>query len=274
MRERNRERGERDYRLDAVLDLAEFMHIILSSVLHYNHHHRQSDRLTGDMIASGMINGTPIDIWKWSVAQGLTEARHLPADTVYRHLLPSDAASIQAGGIYFNGMFYVSDQAEQEQWFARARRSGRHSIELWYDRNSTEHVWLLDRDGRFAPCKLRASEERYRERRFEEVIDMLAIVDQPSPKTVYADLNSRAQLDAVIEAKITHATVDKQATVERMSKTQQVANIRQNRARERSGVPPQSAPAPKPAGSAAEYAGERSGEVIDLLSRLRPGATK
>ena len=107
---------------------------------------------------------------------------------------------------------------------------------------------------------------------------MQAIVDPPSPDTVFADLNSRIQLDAAIEAKINQAAAEKQATAEPMSKAERVANIRQNRARERAGMsaanspPPQPAVVPKPAGSAAEYAGERGGDVINLLSRLRPGA--
>lgn len=135
----------------------------------------------------------------WSMVQGISGAKHPPADAAYRHLLPSDSASIQAGGICFKGMFYVCDQAEQEQWFAKARNHGRRSIDLWYDMNSTEHVWLLDRNGQFVPCKLRAFEDRYRERRFEEVADMLAVVNTASPDTIYADLNSRVQLDAVID---------------------------------------------------------------------------
>lgn len=278
VRERIKERGERDYRLDATLDLSEFTHIILASIIHYNKHHRQPDRLTAEMIADGMTDATPLALWNWGMENGIAEPKALPMESVYLHLLPSEAASVQASGIFFKGMYYVCDQADRENWFALARRKGRRTVNLWFDPNSTEHVWIRDREGHFAPCRLRATEVRYRDFRIEEVEDMLAVIDAKSPEATYEELASKVQLDATIEAKIRHAGAEKKATVEVVSNAQRVANIRGNRAREREGLPGATAPVLPPtirtpsSNSANDYAGERGSEVIDLLSRLRPGA--
>lgn len=277
VRQRNRERGERDYRLDATLDLAEFTHIILVSVMHYNRHHRQPDRLTSDIIADGVVNATPIELWNWGVATGIAEPKNPPIEAVYHHLLSTGQGSVQAGGIHFKGMFYTCERADAERWFARARKNGRSGVALWYDPNTTTNVWVRDSDGRFETCQLRKTETRYLGRRFEEVEDMLAIVETPSPQILHSDLESKVRLDAAIEAKINGAVADKKATFEPASKVQRLGNIRENRARERESTPePLSAPAVpnQPSRSATEYAGERSAEVISLLGRLRPGAAK
>lgn len=280
VRQRNKERGERDYRLDATLDLAEFTHIILASVIHYNHHHRQPDRLSADMIASGVVNATPIELWNWGFASGIAEPKNPPIEAVYRHLLSTGQGAVQAGGIHFKGMFYVCERAEVDRWFARARKNGRSDISIWYDPNTTANVWIRSADGLFETCHLRKSESRYVGRRFEEVEDMLAIIENPSPQIQHADLTSKVRLDATIEAKIQTASADKQANFEPASKVQRIGNIRENRARERESTPQRTAASATPIApgvpsqSATEYAGERSAEVIDLLGHLRPGARK
>lgn len=284
VRQRNKERGERDYRLDATLDLAEFTHIILASIIHYNHHHRQPDRLSSDMIAAGVVNATPIELWNWGFGSGIAEPKNPPVEAVFRHLLSTGQGTVQAGGIHFKGMFYVCERAEVERWFARARKNGRSDITLWYDPNTTTHVWVRSADGDFETCHLRKSETRYVGRRFEEVEDMLAIIDTPSPQIQHGELTSKVRLDATIEAKILSATAEKQASFEPASKVQRIGSIRENRARERASIPPQLPASAKPAilpptptapsRSAAEYAGERGAEVIDLLGHLRPGARK
>lgn len=285
VRQRNKERGERDYRLDATLDLAEFTHIILASIIHYNHHHRQSDRLSSDMIAAGVVNATPIELWNWGFASGIAEPKNPPVEAVYRHLLTTGQGTVQAGGIHFKGMFYVCERAKVERWFARARKNGRSDISLWYDPNTTTNVWVHSADGSFETCYLRKSESRYVGRRFEEVEDMLAIIDTPSSQIQHAELTSKVRLDATIEAKIQTATADKNANFEPASKVERIGKIRENRARERDGTPVRPVPVPvtpiatpaastPPSRSATEYAGERSAEVIDLLGHLRPGARK
>lgn len=279
VRARERERGERDVRLDATLNLEEFTQILIVSILHYNRRNRQPDRLSAEMIKDG-LEPTPINIWNWGVEQGIGQPNNRSAEEVYLHLLPTAQASVQAGGINYRGMFYTSEYAVAGNWFARARNKGRESVRIWYSPWSTDYIWIQGEDKAFHRCSLRTSEDRYRGYRLEEVIDMLEIVKNPSPSTHYSNLNSRVRLDEYIESTIKNA---KKAKVENgVSASKQIAGIRtyrqvervieQARLSERFGTT--RTPLPKPAklsagtSVASSYAGERSAQVIDLLGRL------
>lgn len=277
--ERIKERGERDYRLDATLDLYEFTQIIIASVLHYNHHSRQPDWLNQDMIAQG-IESTPLSIWNWGIDQGLGKPNIQSAELVYLHLLPKGKASIQAGGINFAGMFYTSSSDSSGMKFARARAKGRETIDVWYDSTKPEHIWIRNDDKSFTQYHLRSSEDRYRGHRFEEIVDMLEIIKHTSPENHYAELVSKVQLDDQVQSIINQASAEKMATQEVLTKAEQVSNIRANRAIELAAErashinPAQSLPSSdpisqQPAINASETYGKRGGEVIDLLSRLR-----
>ncbi|BAP77494.1 Mu transposase C-terminal domain-containing protein [Stutzerimonas kunmingensis] len=286
VRKRNKERGERDYRLDATLNLAEFTKIIVQGILHYNKHNRQPDRLTKEMIAD-QVEPTPIGIWSWALRNDRIDENSQADELIYLHLLPRDRGSIQKGGIKFKGMFYICDLAVEQNWFARARHRGVSSILCWYDPNSTEHIWIQNNQGNFLRGDLRKSEVRYIGYRFDEVIDMLAIIKQESPDSKYTKLVSKVSLDAEISDVVKAAKQDKLLKTEVSTKSEKLGNIRSNRASERlqerkeSFVPDdlRSSVPPRPdaiisAGVAEDYAGARSAEVFDLLSRLRPGAKK
>jgi len=289
VRERIAERGQRDYRLDAVLDLAEFTNIMISSVLHYNHHSRRPDRLTTDMIHEE-LEPSPINLWRWGMENGLATPNTQPHDLVYLHLLPRESASIQRGGICFKGMYYTCAYAIEQNWFARARRDGRRTVTVWYDPNDTTHVWLQDSKRNFVRCDLLASEERVAQRRLEEVLDMLKMTGSPTGESTYAALNDRIRLDAHIGAVVGQAQMDKRAAqpVAPVPVSNQAADIKRHRAFEKAAErqrpvtlpgPDQHAvvvPVTTPASSsvAEAYAGERGGEVLSLLGRLRDKGTR
>ncbi|WP_296650000.1 Mu transposase C-terminal domain-containing protein [Paraburkholderia sp.] len=285
VRQRIAERGERDYRLDAILDLEEFTRIMIRSVLHYNHHSRRPERLTADMIGEE-VEPSPVNLWRWGMERGLSTPNTQPENLVYLHLLPRENASIQRGGICFKGMYYSCALAVEENWFARARRDGRRSVTVWYDPNDTTHVWLQDPQRNFIRCDLLASEERVAGRRLEEVLDMLGMTGTPTTENAYAALNDRVRLDAHIDAAVGQARIDKRAAKPStpVPDSRQVGNIRMHRAFEKaaerhraSNTSPvggaDSAGSPVPAeatpGVVDTYAGERGAEVLDLLGRLR-----
>lgn len=280
VRTREKERGERDYRLDATLDLQEFNAILIKAVLHYNHHSRDPARLSKEMIQHG-VEPTTIGIWNWAAEQGLIEPNLRPRESVYLHLLPKAKGTVRAGGIYFNGMVYTNVLDPSGTRSARARANGREQIDVWYE-PSADHIWIRNEERAFFMCPLRASEDRYRGMRQEEVVDMLAITSAVSVESKYAELNSRVQLDAYIESTISTAAAEKSETEAPSSKAEKVGNIRENQRMERDverilaverspggnrNSPPTSQVAQANSSTVREYAGERGAEVISLLSR-------
>jgi len=116
---------------------------------------------------------------------------------------------------------------------------------------------------------------------------MLAIINEESPDSKYTKLVSKVSLDAQISGVVNAAKKDKSLTTDVSTKSEKLGNIRSNRANERlqerkESLPPDDLRIPAPpesdaitsVGVAENYAGSRGAEVIDLLSRLRPGAKK
>jgi putative transposase len=283
VRTRMKERGERDYRLDATLDLEEFTRIIIKSVLHYNRYSRAPDRLNPAMIAED-VQSTPIGIWNWGIEQGMGEPNMQSDDSVYLHLLPRERATIQARGISFKGMHYLNPLDLGGMKAAHARAFGRQAIDIWHEPGTVDHIWIQAPNKSFVKCMLPSTEGRYQNRRLEEVLDMLEITKQLPSQTKYDELNSRVQLDEFVESTIATAAAEKKESNIKKSKAAQIADIRANRTLERTAerviaahqspaAPSLSAPSidrprSEANASAQTYAGERGGEVIDLLSRL------
>jgi hypothetical protein len=277
--ERIKERGERDYRLDATLNLHEFTKIMIASVLHYNRYSRQPDWLNEDMIAQE-IESTPIGIWNWGIEHGYGRPNIKSPELVYLHLLPRDTASVQAGGVYFSGMFYTSPTDIRSKRFARAREKGRETIDVWYDSNRPENIWIRNEDKSFSQLCWRSSESKYAGHRLEEITDMLEIIKQSSPEQKYTELVGKVKLDDQVQSIIQSATLEKVLHKEDLSAAQQVAGIRANRAIELAAeratninpalqFRPETVEPIRRDADVSETFGQRGGEVINLLSRLR-----
>lgn len=282
---REKERGERDCRLDATLNLKEFTQIIIECVLHYNRYHRQPDRLTQAMMNDG-VEPTPMGIWKWASENDLIQANNRPDELIYLHLLPRERATVQKGGVLFRGMHYVCEVAIQENWFAKARRNGVWSIDCRFDPNSADHIWIQGENKQFIRCDLRRSDAKYAGYRSDEIYDLLEAYRQSPPAHKRAELESRVGLADTVEQIISTALAERKLEPAASNKAEAIANIRENRAEERllerekatvpdgvRGEPVQPAAA-GPTIAHDSYAGPRSAQVIDLLKRLRPGQSQ
>lgn len=289
LKSREKERGQRDYRLDATLDLHEFTRIMIKSVLHRNHHSRDPQRLSKVMIEQN-VEPTPIGIWNWAAQNDLIEPNERTREEVYLHLLPQDKGSVQAGGIYFNGTFYNNVLDPTGKRSARVRANGRESIDIWHE-PMADHIWIKDSLGAFVQCPLRATEARCVGMRIEEIADMLAITGAVSPESDYAQLNSRVDLTGFVKSTVATATAAKKEAQVPTSAAAAVGGIKGNRDMERdvqrvvaaavvTGNRPPAAPAtaPPPAPNKPnvpnEYAGARGAEVISLLSRVGRNRSK
>jgi hypothetical protein len=151
-----RQRGGRDYRLDAVLDLDQFTRIIIDCVLHYNNHHeiRGYDK-TQDM-AADEVTPVPIDLWEWGIANRSGRLRTYPEELVRFSLLPVDQATVTEFGIRYKGCFYSCPEAVQQRWFDRARQGKRWPVPISYDPRGMDIIYLHapDTPQGFIVCQL------------------------------------------------------------------------------------------------------------------------
>lgn len=152
----SRERGGRDYRLDATLDLKQFTRIIIDCVLHHNNFHEIKDYDRSRGLVADNVPSVPVEMWNWGVANCSGKLRAFPERQVRFRLLPRDEASVTEFGIRFKGCFYSSGAVLARGWFDKARQRRRWKVAISYDPRSMDEILLHDPDADdgFIVCQL------------------------------------------------------------------------------------------------------------------------
>src|SRR6266566_5130409 len=149
-----RERGDKDYRLEACLTLYEFRQMMIHCILKHNNHHRMGWYDMDEFMITDHVEPYPIDLWNWGTTHRVGHLRDKPEKVVKSNLLPRETASVTEYGIYFKGVHYTCERAIKEQWYVKARVQGRKSVTIAYDPRKLDTIYLLDRDGQPETCEL------------------------------------------------------------------------------------------------------------------------
>lgn len=162
-----RERGDRDYRLDASLNLEEFTKIIIHLVLNHNQRTIEKYPLEKAMIKEH-LTPSPLNLWKWGLSNRKGSLQTVQNRSILRlNLLPKGKARITRAGIKFKGLSYGSDKALNDQWYLK-RKSER--IDVVYDPRSMDKIYIPYIDGRgFDTCYLLEMSSQYRGESLEEI---------------------------------------------------------------------------------------------------------
>lgn len=238
IRERFRERGERDYRLNATLDLHQFTKIMIYTALQYNLHHRMEWYPRDEFMVSEGVEPIPIELWNWGMANRSGHLREVAPDIVRLSLMPRDQAAVTPKGIRFKGMYYSCERALSEQWFEKARVYGQWTIPVSFDPRSTDVIYLCPRDGRvIEPCQLLKTQELYKGRRLEEVLELQELERMQHALHATDEMQSKAELNARIKAVVAEAKEQTEAAGSGgTSNRQRIKNIRRNRAEEKEQI--------------------------------------
>lgn len=156
-----RMRGGTDYRLDAVLTLREFTAVFLRSVIEYNNRPLRTKTQIPEMVAAG-TKPTPVELWKFGIANRSGELRTLPLDQVRACVYPRGRASVTHMGIFFATRFYETPRAIQEEWFDKARQ-GKWKVNVAYDPENPERLFVLHEDRTTERATLRKTGPQYDE---------------------------------------------------------------------------------------------------------------
>ncbi|MEQ8175596.1 MAG: Mu transposase C-terminal domain-containing protein [Syntrophomonadaceae bacterium] len=165
-----RQRGARDYRLDAKLDIYQFTKIIINCVLFHNNEHYLSSYVRQLGMIEDDVARVPIDLWKWGIVNRSGRLRRESEDIVKLNLMPRYKTTITGQGIKFKNMFYSCESAEKQSWFVKARKKN-WSITVSYDPRNLNYLYIPDEDGHgFEKCfLLPKSEERYTDKSLDEI---------------------------------------------------------------------------------------------------------
>ncbi len=232
---RKRERGEKDHRLDATLDLRQFTRIVILSAIQYNLHHRIEDYpMDLDLIRDG-VEPVPIELWEWGIANRAGHLRERPPELIKLDLMPRKTATVTERGILFEGMHYSTERALQKEWYVRARRDGTWKVPVSYDPRRLGAIYLPNKEeSLFDVCTLLPKDERFKDQILEEMQDHFALQSIRSDKHEDRRRQSTAQLKAQVAAIEAEALRKKEEeSPPQQSKTQRIKGIRANRAAEK-----------------------------------------
>ena len=232
-----KERGGKDYRLDAKLDIRQFTKIVIECILYHNNEHLLENFERTESMIRDNVQATPIKLWEWGIKNHSGLLRSFPEDIVKLCLLPAAKASVTARGIRFKGIYYLCDLANREGWFAKARSKGSFRVDISYDPRNMTHIYLRNvGDSPYEICYLADWQEKYNNKCLDEIIylhelEKLAKQDFSSKK-----LEARVNLSARVEEVVAEAVGQAKQTPLPKSKTKRTANIRANRDLEKKSI--------------------------------------
>ncbi|MDZ4019113.1 Mu transposase C-terminal domain-containing protein [Pseudomonas sichuanensis] len=225
---RRLERGDRDYELDAILDIDEFTKMIISGVLYHNKHLRLPHLLTNEMLAED-LEPTPFNIWNWMMERNIVNAKIASPSELKIALLPSEECRVTRGGIRFQGVTYTCELAERENWAANSHNFSTKYVRVWYDPNCIENCWVKN-GAVFLPLSIVPHQvDKYSGFRLEEVVDIICISRQISPDSRYEALNDSADLKAMQEEILKNARNKKKLAGPPVSKAEFKRDKKQKR---------------------------------------------
>ncbi|PFU56996.1 Mu transposase C-terminal domain-containing protein [Bacillus thuringiensis] len=222
-----RERGDRDYRLDATLNLKEFTAIIITLVLHHNYKIIDKYPMEKEMITDGLVP-TPINLWNWGIQNRKGRLRTVDRNILRLNVLPRGNATISRAGIKFKNLLYSSKQAIEEQWYLKLKD---RSIEIVYDPRSVEKIYIPHDDGMdFESCILLEPSQQYRNDFLEEIIFQQQLRSEleeiERSNQIQLTINTDAKMDEIIKK----AKKKKQQSLNTStSKREKIASIRENK---------------------------------------------
>lgn len=226
-----RERGERDYRLDAKLDIYQFTQIIIKSVLYHNLQHYLVSYNREEMMIEDNIELIPIKLWNWGIANRSGKLRYVPEEIVKLSLMPTGTATVTSQGIRFNGMLFGSRKSLKERWFEQARNRGSWKVKVSYDPRLMDYIYIRESSGlNYEKCFLLEHQQRFKGKTIEEINYLLEYEKLQQKK--YSDKKIQAKVDLISEIENIVEQAEQQTEEEQTnvgSKRSRLKNIRQNR---------------------------------------------
>lgn len=227
------ERGSKDYRLGAILDIHQLTKVLIECVLHHNNKHLlEKYERTADMIADD-VPPVPLMLWNWGISHCSGLPRSYPEDAVKLALMPMDSATVTAKGIRFKGLYYISERAVSERWFETARAKGSFKADISYDPRNMSRIYVRGTDGNVDPCHLTEWQEKYTDKCLDEIIFLHESEKQAQHKHSRQEMVSKTDLSTAIDSVVAEAEEMARQTAIPKTNAERTKNIRDNRRNEK-----------------------------------------
>jgi putative transposase len=222
-------RGDRDYRLDAVLTLQEIRTIMIRMILYHNKYHVVSNPWSDEGLIRDHIAPHPIDLFDWGMRHktGLLRSVNLELAKIY--LLPEDEASVTGDGIFFRKRVYDSEYARQKQWLAKAKNEGTFRAEIRYDPRDSSYIFIRVDHGKYLPCPIASTYEVFNHRDWYDISTFDHDQNQSKSHRNQSIQQGKTDINTHIDHITSHAKAEAKDAKAGKTKTALTGNVRENR---------------------------------------------
>jgi putative transposase len=209
-----RDPGDKDYRLAAVLNIEDLTAIIIEAVLHHNNECLISDGVEIDPnFLAANLEPYPTQLFMWGARHRPGGLRETDADAVRRSLLSEGRASISKSEIKFKHpkapkpLIYKCDQLLNEGLLLRNIGTKGRQFPVLYDLRWADEIYLMRQaGGDLIPCQLRDADSIHVNRDWAEVVQYMDEVkaqrDQIASTVVQSEINfDRRMRERISKAK-------------------------------------------------------------------------
>lgn len=170
------ERDEKDYRIESLFTLEDFMQTIIKMVIFFNNHYRiKNYKLDVDMISDN-VEPYPCDLYVWGSQNRSVPTRRHSLDEIKIHLLPDEEGTVTEFGVRFRGLYFTSETSESEGWELKAKQLKNWKVIIAYHPRKVEPVYLRFADGRpLQPCYLKDFNSLFKNWDWSEVKEYLRL---------------------------------------------------------------------------------------------------
>ena len=225
------ERGARDYRLDAVLDIDDLTRIIIRQILYFNNCHELKGYPRLPEMTEDGVPSVPRELWNWGIAAKGGLPRQPREEPFLFALLPTAEASVTPQGIYYHGAHYTCARAVRETWFTKAR-DHRFKVTISYDKRDGDRIYVHDAnatDG-FEVGELTPSSRRRKGSNGWEIEGLIRADTAISADRRDQQILDRIDIDVENEAEVAEAKGKFDAAEHPGTLREQVSDLRGNRA--------------------------------------------
>jgi hypothetical protein len=231
------QRGGKDYRLDAILNIRQFTKIMIQCVLNHNNEHYLEGYERSEGMIADSVKSIPAELWYWGIRNCSGQLRTVTEDIVKLCLMPVDKALVTAKGIRFKGLYYLSERAISEHWFETARARGSYRVDISYDPRDMGNIYIRDLGGTvFEKCFVVDWASKWIGKSIDEVSQQQAEENALRHNSKKRELQSRVDLATEIEKVVTEAEKIAKQTELPASKRARTSQIRENRAAEKQHI--------------------------------------
>lgn len=231
-----RERGAKDYRLDAVFTVEEFTALIINCIIYYNNQREISGYVRDRAMIADDVSPVPVEMWEWGQAVRSGAQRRFPEEQVRLCLMPTDKARVTGKGIVFRDIYYSCQEALAGRWFEKARAKGTWQVGISYDPRLMDTIYLHDEAGPFGfiPCGLTDRSAAWRGLSLWEIDEQRQRDRAARGRRAPVQRQARSNLEQTLQDAADRATALRNAALSPSeSDASRVRGIRENRAAER-----------------------------------------